>query len=725
MSLKEIKLHSSLNLPAMFRYLLPHRMNNFFLSTESKVISNRLLAHLILSFLTGFLFDLPRLNQLVISLVLVVAVIVAGDFIDAIVALWQGTAVAALSFLILSYLSGGEASPLYSALAIIVFWIFLLTNIRIKPRVVNDADDFNKSGEVVVGLFLISLYWIVPRGYVENFGLIKGEDNERWLISVVNVLRGEDLKLVSSFNSYEIQYFTKFFLNGVTHLDPHRFWLGNESNVLSLNVLSNAYILLLISCVLLTIKICGLIFQHLMIRTVSPVFVFAIGVQALLFFRASQYVGHFPQFLLNCVVFMFVISIIQLASTRQKLKRVILMPICAGLASAMVGSYNPWIPISLVSLLVVFNASWQKSPLRRLLRSKMRSGFAIVIIVCGIFSFRFLSKRYSGLDDGGGVWVVPLEAIWLIFLLFFFIVASSVKRTKWKARAKVPEPPTEESSFRNLVSTFSFVVIFGLFLLNFSFNQSTTVCLVLLLGLLCNRNAINRIQSSITALLRLQIFDGVALLALASFGYALVIYAMSRFIGPLYEPMYAANKSMLAVFGQFAWLPLTLFVIDIEKSCGLIRKVEMTVIFAAFLVVIGLTPFLKYKEVGDAWWHKPAIDAIVDKPDAIVVCVDADWAAINYEIYTCNRFMQTLTKIEYPSSGARYLAWYQPEEYDKISLYFNKTGPERGVPYRDDIPVIVLAKDQPTPETMKMFEGVSAAMLDLRVLSVDTELTNG
>lgn len=709
----------------MFKNPSLHLMNQFFLSTEFKFMSNRLLAHLTLSFLTGFLFDLPRFNQLVISLVLVVAVIVVGDFIDAIVALWQGTAVAALFFLIMNYLLGGELSPVYSALSIPIFWIVLLANNRTEPRVFSDTKDSKKSGEIVIGLFLLSLYWIVPRGYVENFGMIKGEDNERWLISVVNVLRGGELRLVSSFNSQDVQYFEKFFLNGVTFLDPHRFSLGNEPSVLSLNVLSNAYVLLLISCLLFTIKICGLVLQHLMIRTVSLFFVIAIGVQAFLFFRASQYVGHFPQFLLNCVVLMFVISIIQLATTSQRFKREILMLICAGLGWAMVGSYNPWIPISLVGLLLVLNASWQKSPLRRLLKSKVMPWFAIVVTAVGIFAFRFLSKRYSGLDDGGGVWVVPLEAIWLILLISFFILARSVKKTKLKVRAKVPEPSTEVSPFGNLVLTFSLVVLFGLFLLNFGFNQSTTVCFVLLLGLLCNRNAINRIQRNISLLLRLQIFDGVALLALASFGYALVIYAMSRFIGPLYEPMYAANKSMLAVFGQFAWLPLTLFVIDIEKSSGLIRRVEMTVIFAAFLVVIGLTPFLKYTEVGEAWWYKPAIDAIVDKPDAIVVCVDADWAAINYEIYTCNRFMQTLTKIEYPSSGARYLAWYQPEEYDKISLYFNKAGPERGVPYRDDIPVIVLAKDQPTPDTMKMFEGVPADMLDLRVLSADTELTNG
>ena len=199
---------------------------------------------------------------------------------------------------------------------------------------------------------------------------------------------------------------------------------------------------------------------------------------------------------------------------------------------------------------------------------------------------------------------------------------------------------------------------------------------------------------------------------------------MSRFIGPLYEPMYAANKSMLAVFGQFAWFPMILLVVDLEKNLGLSRKIELTAIFGSLLVVFGLTPFLKYTEVGEAWWYQPAIEAITDKPDAIVVCVDPDWTAINYEIYTCNRFMQTLSNIEYPASGARYLAWHQPEEYDKISQYFNKTGPKRQVPYREDIHVIVLAQREPTVETMKMFEGVPTPILDLRVASENKGLAN-
>lgn len=685
----------------------------------------RLLGHLILPFLTGFLFDLPWINQLIISLVLVAASFIVRDYIDALVALWQATAVASLIFLMSNYIFEGEVNALYAALSILPIWLVFLLCHRDKSGAVVVENSIKKSAEKVGGLTLLVLYWIVPRGRIENFGLLKGEDNERWLISVVNVLRGGGLRLVSSFDSYEIQYFTKFFLNGVTFLDPHRFSLGEKSSGLALNVLSNAYVLLLISCVLLTIKISRQIFEHLGIKSSSFLFIIAITVQSILFFRASQFVGHFPQFLLNCVVLMFVISVIQLASTKQKAKKLIPILISTAIAWAMVGSYNPWIPISLVSLLLVFNASWQNSPLRRLLKSKMLPVLLIVQIVAGIFAFRVLSGRYSGIDDTGGVWTVPLEAVWLVLVLIFFSLARSVIRIKWKAHPKAHKTLKINTSFDELIWLISVVVIAGLVIFDFGFNQSTTVCFVLLLGSLCNRSSYNRIQRNISALLRLQMFDGVVLLALASLGYALLIYAMSRFTGPLYEPMYAANKSMLAVFGQFAWLPLLLLVVDLEENSGSIQKVELAAILGSFLVVIGLTPFLKYKEVGEAWWYQPAIEAITEKPNAIVVCVDPDWRAINYEIYTCNRFMQTLTKIEYPPSGARYLAWHQPEEYAKMTLYFNKTGPERQVPYREDILVIVLAQSEPTVETMKMFAGIPTAMLDLRVASENRGLANG
>jgi len=682
----------------------------------------KLINFIILPFLTGFLFDLSWINQFIISLVLVVAVVVVGDFIDAIVALWQGAAVAALFFLITNYLLGGELSPLYSAISILFLWICLLLVHREKSETRNNQEFYRQSDGFILGISLASFYWIVPRGRIENFGFLKGEDNQAWLTPIVKVLRGGGLRLVTSLDTRELQYFLKFMLNGTTALTSNMSGLGNESLLLSLNIVSNAYVFTLISSVFLTFKIIRLVFQRFELLCRSYLFKISLVVQAVLFFRASQAVGHFSQLLLNCAALALMISLIQLASNSQKTYRIFHIIICTSLSWTLVGSYNPWIPISLVSLLLVFNASWRNVPLRRLLKSKFLPLFFAVFIGFGFLAFRFLSKRYSGLDEGGGVWAVPLEAVWLILLLIIFSLAQLAMRLISKASSEAPEFPGREpmyvESFK-IVALVALVVLIGLAFFRISSNQATTVCFVLLLGLLFRRSSFKRVQGNISTFLHAKIFDGVVFLALASFGYALVIYAMSRFVGPLYEPMYAANKSMLVVFGQFAWLPLVLCVVDLKNVSPSSRIVEVGAVLASVLVVSGLSPFLKYTEVSESWWYQLANEAITDKPDAIVVCVDPDWTSINYEIYTCNRFMQTLTDIEYPSSGARYLAWFQPEEYTKISLYFKKTGPVRETPYQDDIPVIVLSQNQPTVETMKMFEGVPAAMLNLRVVSTD------
>lgn len=291
---------------------------------------------------------------------------------------------------------------------------------REKSETRQDQGLHRQSECSILGLTLVSFYWIVPRGRVENFGFLKGEDNQAWLMPIVKILRGGGLRLVTSLDTRELQYFLKFMLNGTTALSSNMSSLGNESLLLSLNIVSNAYVFMLISSIFLTIQIVRLVFQRFQLVFISYLFLISLVVQAFLFFRASQSAGHFSQLLLNCAVLSLVISLIQLASSSQKTHRIFHIIVCTSLSWALVGSYNPWIPISLVSLVLVFNASWQISPLRRLLKSKFLPLCLLVLIGSGSFAFRFLSKRYSGLDEGGGVWAVPLEAVWLISLLIVF-----------------------------------------------------------------------------------------------------------------------------------------------------------------------------------------------------------------------------------------------------------------------------------------------------------------
>ena len=99
-----------------------------------RLSKQRLSGSLMLSFLTGFLFDLPWISQSIISFVLVAASFIVGDFIDALVALWQATAVASLIFLMANYILKGEVSALYSALLILPMWLVLLLVHRDKSE---------------------------------------------------------------------------------------------------------------------------------------------------------------------------------------------------------------------------------------------------------------------------------------------------------------------------------------------------------------------------------------------------------------------------------------------------------------------------------------------------------------------------------------------------------------------------------------------------------------
>lgn len=70
------------------------------LDQETKNVSvNKVVNSLILPLLTGFLFDIPLLNKLLVSLALFLATYIAQDFVEALIKLWQATAVTALIFL--------------------------------------------------------------------------------------------------------------------------------------------------------------------------------------------------------------------------------------------------------------------------------------------------------------------------------------------------------------------------------------------------------------------------------------------------------------------------------------------------------------------------------------------------------------------------------------------------------------------------------------------------
>ena len=82
--------------------------------------------HIIFPLLTGFLFDLPWRNQVLISLVLVGAVFIVRDFSEVLLLLWLALAI--IGFLLLLWCIGfdSEVNNFLIAFSVLSMWFVLL-----------------------------------------------------------------------------------------------------------------------------------------------------------------------------------------------------------------------------------------------------------------------------------------------------------------------------------------------------------------------------------------------------------------------------------------------------------------------------------------------------------------------------------------------------------------------------------------------------------------------
>lgn len=669
---------------------------------------------LIYPFLTGFLLDLPWINRTIVVIAFVLATLLVGDFVEALVALWQATAVAGVFLLIIDYFSTTGVNPTYAALSIPFVWFAVLILRRLQFGI--KKFDHKLTASEVVGLSLILFCSTsVPRGRIENFGFLAAEDNERWLTSVIAVIRGGALTFGAGFDSYSVQYFTKFVLNGFLYLSGRNISAVSEGSLLSINVLANAWIFALVTALLLSIRITVRLLAYLQPVSRNRFPLFVVGLLTILFFRASHDAGHYPQYLLNIVILVFMVSIIDLHpgdNISIKVKNGIVL---FAISSSVVGSYNPWLPISFVCLFLTANSFVRGTILRRIFRSSKLPLLLLVCFAIGLFAFKNLAKKYGGLDDGGGVWAIPLEAVWIVAIIVSIGVLEMIYKRVATQESFYGDGDRSGKWFQKFFTMSSFAILVILYFFGIERNQFITVASVLLVGLVFHRQSSNDLRRSFRVLYNNIEFDAIMLLGLGSFLYALLIYAMSRFVGPLYEPMYAANKSMLAVFGQFAWLPYVLISVKNQKFEVRFIQLKTAIIALTFIVVLGVSPYVQYRSVQTEWWQQPALKSIADYPDAIVVCVNHDWRLPNFEVYNCNRYLQTLTSFEYPASGFRYLAWYQRDEYEKISDWFGGSK-GRARSFTTETRVIVLSHGELNSESKQIFDGVATEMIEYRII---------
>ena len=669
---------------------------------------------LIYPFLTGFLLDLPWINQTIVAIAFVLATLLVGDFVEALVALWQATAVAGVIMLIVDYFSTTGINPNSAALSIPLTWCAVLI-LRRSHLGINKSFHKLTASDVIGSSLVLFCSTSVPRGRLENFGFLAAEDNERWLTSVIAVIRGEALTFGAGFDSYSVQYFTKFVLNGFLYLLGINISDVPERSLLSINVLANAWIFALVTALLLSIRVTVRLLAYLQPDSRNRLPLFVVGLMAILFFRASHDAGHYPQYLLNIVILVFMVSIIDLRpgdniSTKVK-NGIVLFTI----SLSVVGSYNPWLPISLVCLFLTANSLVRGTILRRLFRSSKLPYFLFVCFGVGLFALKNFSKKYGGLDEGGAVWAVPLEAVWLVAAIASIGAIELIHQKIATLESSSSDGDRSRNWVPKIIPLLSLATLIILYALGIERNQFITVASVLVVGLVFHRQAINGLRRSFRILYSSQEFDAVTMLGLFSFLYALVIYAMSRFVGPLYEPMYAANKSMLAVFGQFSFLPYILISVKNQKFEMRLIQMKFATIALTFIIVLGVSPYVRYRSVQIEWWQEPALKSIADYPDAVVVCVNQEWISPNFQVYNCNRYLQTLTSFEYPASGFRYLAWYQPDEFEKISDWFGGSK-VRARPFTAETRVIVLCQGELSPETKQIFKDVASEMIEYRIV---------
>ena len=657
--------------------------------------------------LTGFMLDLPWTTQALVSFAFACASLFVGDFVEALLTLWQAVAVSGVVFLIIDIVLGPGVNPLLAALSILVSWIFIILMKFSRGSPVDEKRRHITTSDFIGVLLLCFTTIKAPHGKLEAFGFLAVEDNERWLTSIIKVLRGDELSLNSSFDSYSVQYFTKFFLNGFLFLSRLSFEFP-QSSLLSIEVLSNAWSFALITFILLTLRVASKTLKVVAHNENSLFLLLAVGIQSVLFFRASHDFGHFPQYLLNVTVLAFVTSIIDWNFLCSRVSKIFNGLILVSISFSIVGSYNPWLPISISCLFITANLFLKDTFFRRLLRSRKLPAVLIVSLLIGIFVFSRLSNKYSGLDDGGGVWSIPMEGVWFVWLVFLMCFAKYIRMKFAKSTVSRVQQFVDDEVFSKkytLVAIATAVIWFA----DFPRNQEISLALVLLLGVTTNRFALEHLFQNIKTLADRIEFDGVLILGFVSFSFAFLIYSLSRFVGPIYEPMYAANKSMLTVFGQFSWLPLILIISrnqQIKRSALRARELVTAFLFA---VVIGIFPYFKYNEIKHEWWLNPVVTAVGQHPDAIVVCVNSDWRLPSYDVYTCNRYLQTLTSIGEPASAFRYLAWYRPGNYEIISDWFE--GPFKSF---KNMKVIVLSRGYLTEETRQIFKHVKSNNIEFR-----------
>jgi hypothetical protein len=469
------------------------------------------------------------------------------------------------------------------------------------------------------------------------------------------------------------------------------------------------------STILFSIRIAFLLKQRISNGFPSFGLFAVISVSSFLYFRASQDVGHFTQFLLNCVTLVFLLTLIDASKESQFWPKLGIVLLSLSTAIALVGSYGPWLPISLIGIALAINTALPHSIIRLWFNSRYWLAMVFIFVLGWIVMLRKLYVS-SNLEMAGGVAVVPLEAVWLVAALSVWLLASLFLRRFSKLIRPDNVAYVAPTKMDSLLIFLSAIILSFALIVRTSFNQLVTLGFVVLAGLIFRPSSLKNLIIKFRSFTAHHEFDGIFIMASTTFLYGFSIYVLSRFIGPIYEPMYAGNKSMFAGFGQYSWLLILLFLNGEELWSRVYRIVRNFTIAVAILIVLGQSNFIRYDEVQTQWWHEPFLEAINENPDALVACVNPILTT-DYEAYKCNHFVSTLTKRNNKAVLFGRLALGDSGVNNLIKDWTSGVSPKNAINFDGKTKVVVLSQADLNADALSMFDGVSKNMIVFRVVN--------
>ena len=671
------------------------------------------LHYLVYPFLTGFLLDLPWLNQLVITVSLAFVVLLVGNFADALVVLWQAIAVSGFVSMMVAGVSGSTVDSFYVALLVPVFWFLLSMNSRRDSKRKLPQEGFFTS-EFLTFVTFIYLAINAPRGRTDNLNFISHQDNAKQLMAPMQAAMTDQLRLeaLSLEDRENVGYFAKYVANFALNLG---LGTSDPAALLSINAISNAWILALVSFLVIGIHLN----KWLMIKFELKNKNLFLCVSFVILFR-SFYVTHLhgflPLFILGLVGIIFIYTFREF--DRESNFTVFTNSVIGlALGFSMFGSWQPWAPLGFTAVvLVVYKALGRKN-----LRFTVSP---IIVIPCLVAAGFVLTRRLPGLIqnadlESGGPAFVDTEV--LIVFGLIILVGVLILFQSWslsKATVHVEDRKSSPIVNRFLVFGILTAVSFNL-ILKFSQNQTFTIMLLLLVGYIFAKPCSKKFSRKVSDHFSNEVNDGPFIFFVVSFGYIVAIYLASRFIGPNYYASYAAHKSATAFLSQFAWVPL--LAIGVLGKNDFLSTLSRSLTYISFLFLLSFNvsvnvlsnsgePIrtgddfnwigLKYEPKSQKWWHSPVVKSLRGDEDQILICSNSDLKSEDWETYVCNRFLHSLFNESIQSEFRHQTTSIfgpRPEDLSGIRLYLQNNELKKST--------LVFSKESLSNEMLGVFSG--------------------